>query len=106
MKTARLFILLLAFAGLLSDVSWVRAQQADDDPNWREREIERLLEESQKLHERLEALNKEFEALKGQLERRRNKSFGQLLNQALQNTRRSIWLNREDYGPRLPKHRI
>ena len=97
MKTLRLFPLLLVFAVLPLDLRSVRAQQPDDDPNWRERQLEKLQKEFQELEKRAETLRKQFEALERELEISMNK---------LPMTRRSRWLDRWDYRPMFPQLQI
>jgi uncharacterized protein with von Willebrand factor type A (vWA) domain len=108
MKTLHTLILILAFEALTCHVSSVRAQQVEDDPNWRERRLERMKKEVLELEKKLEVLNKEFEELREKLEMQRNESLGSwgpLLNQGLQNKPRSRWLDRWDYGPMFPQYR-
>ena len=74
-----------------------RAQQENDDPNWRERELERRLKETEKLQKQLDRLNEELEE-----NRREAEKNNRLLEKALGRSRSSLnsrFLNIYDYGP-------
>jgi septal ring factor EnvC (AmiA/AmiB activator) len=96
MKTLHTLILILAFAALTGDAGRVRAQQPGDDPNWRERQNEKLQKQYQELKKELETLRKKHADAEAELEGLRNK---------LQIMPRSRWLDRWDSGPMFPQYR-
>jgi hypothetical protein len=87
------FFSILVLAVLLLGAKGVRAQQAGDDPNWRERGVERL----QALQAEIHKLRKELNALQKEQEERLTALEAWMA--------RPTWLDRWDYRPMYPKYR-
>ncbi|HEV2949387.1 MAG TPA: hypothetical protein VGX70_18575 [Gemmataceae bacterium] len=74
-----------------------RAQQEHDDPNWRERDLERRLEETKKLQKELDRLKQAVEDDKKKLEEARKRLHKRVME--LEMKQRNRFLDIYDYGP-------
>src|SRR6266566_311969 len=99
MKTSACVILALCVGFQFTFFSpAVRAQQEDDDPNWRERSLERSLERLNKLNNDMEKLLKDIEENERERQRQRNELFQRLLKRPGSDTKSRL-LDMYDYGP-------
>src|SRR5437588_9971910 len=94
MKTTKSIIvgLFFAFSLLFCSGSSIRAQEEKDDPNWRERKLERLKKEMEELRKQLEEAEKELEKISAEFPN----------PHAIWNSR---FLDIYDYGPIHQKRR-
>jgi hypothetical protein len=74
-----------------------RAQQENDDPNWRERDLERRLAETKKLQKELDRLKQQLEEDKKRWDKQRESLFERLNRPGF--LQKSRFLDIYDYGP-------
>ena len=93
MKTTKSIIpgLFFAFLLLLCSRASIRAQQDNDDPNWRERKVEKFKKEMEELRKQLEEDERKLEKIRADFPNPR------FLN--------SRFLDIYDYGPTPEKRR-
>ena len=80
---------------ILSQVS--HAQQENDDPNWRERDLERRLEETKRLQKELERLEEQIAETRRETEKRKLELL-RSLNRP-NSPQKSRFLDIYEYGP-------
>jgi peptidoglycan hydrolase CwlO-like protein len=100
MKTKTCIIVGLFFAFFLSvgSRSIIQAQQENDDPNWRERKLEELKKETERLTNEFKKAEREFEEIRRGSQERNRKLLG-IYEKEPSTIPNSRFMDIYDYGP-------